>query len=120
MSEPAAQPKDLATRVLSDTKWQLAWMLWLGLIITYVGVPIQRFLIVLWVRGSDAYYQQGIRALPGKPVKFSDGGLVTDLPGFMSGMIVFVFGIMIGLSLLLVFTLRFYDKHIQQRPPDVT
>jgi hypothetical protein len=115
MNEPASKPKDVATRVFSDTKFQIAWVLWLGVLITYVGVPIQRFLIVLWVRGSDAYFHHGIRVLPGKPVRFSDGALVADVPDFVTGIIVFFFGIMLGLSLLLIYTLRFYERHFQKQ-----
>ena len=118
MSEPESKPKDLAARALSNTKFQLAWILWLGVIITYVGVPIQRFLIILWVRGSDAYFHHGIRILPGKPVRFSDGGLVPDLPDFVTGVIVFILGIMLGLSLLMVYMLRFYERHFQKQAHD--
>jgi hypothetical protein len=115
VSEPTSKPKDLATRVSSDTKFQIAWVLFLGVIITYIGVPIQRFLIVLWVRGSNSYFHHGIRVLRGKPVRFSDGALVPDLPDFVTGIIVFFLGIMLGLSLLLFYTLRFYERHFQKQ-----
>lgn len=108
------KPKDLADRVFEKTKFQIAWILWLGFIFISVGVPFQRFLVVWWVRGADAYFHQGIRVLRGKPVRFSDGQPVPSLPDAVTGFGVFML-VSLGLSLLLVHSLRFYERHFRSQ-----
>jgi len=75
MSQIEPKSKDLATKVFEKTSFQLGWILVLASFFIFVGLPIQRFLVVLWVRGNDAYFHQGIRILKGKPVKFQMGNL---------------------------------------------
>jgi hypothetical protein len=110
MRETQPKPKDLATRVFEKLSFQLGWILILGSVFIFIGLPIQRALVVLWVRGSEAYFHQGIRVLRGKPVKFSDGQLVPSVPDFVTGLAMFML-VAVGLSYLLVFCLRFYERH---------
>ena len=85
MSEPPSKPKDLATKVFANKKFVIPWGLSLFYIFAKFGIPFQRFLVVLWVRGSDAYFHHGVRAVGGKTVKFSDGGLVPDSVDAVTG-----------------------------------
>jgi|SRR5579883_1290433 len=107
-----SEPDDLANRVFGSTKFQLAWVLWLGLFFAYIGIPCQRFLVICWVRGAEAYFDKGIRVLPGKPVKFSDGQPVPSLPDAVTGFTVFLI-VALGLSLLMFHALRFYERHFR-------
>lgn len=107
-----SEQTDLANRVFGNTKFQLAWVLWLGLIFVCVGIPLQRFLVVCWVRGLDAYLTHHIRVLPGKPVKFSDGQSVPSLPDAVTGFAVLLV-VALGLSLLMFHGLRFYERHFR-------
>jgi hypothetical protein len=107
-------PKDLATRVFENSAFQIAWAISIGCVFVFVGLPFQRFLVVLWVKGSDAYFHHGIRVLRGKPAKFSDGELLPQLPDAVTGFAVFL-AIAFGLSALMCFALRFYEKHFQKR-----
>jgi hypothetical protein len=110
-----SEPTDLASRVFENTKFQLAWILWLGLVLVFMGIPFQRFLVVCWVRGVDAYFSEHIRVLPGKPVKFSDGQPVPSLPDAVTGFVVFLV-VALGLSLLIFHGLRFYERHFRISP----
>ena len=114
MSEKPPKPQDLARRVFENLYFAVSWAVFLGAVFIYVGLPFQRALVVLWVRGSDAYFHQGIRVLRGKPAKFSDGSLVPSIPDALTGLTVFMLTA-VGLSLLLVFVLRFYERHFQRR-----
>ena len=109
MNQIESKPKDLAARVFEKTGFQFGWLLVLISMFTFIGIPAQRVLIVFWVRGSDAYFHQGIRVLKGKPVKFSDGQPVPDFPDFVTGMAMFLL-VTVGLSYLLIWILRFYEK----------
>jgi hypothetical protein len=109
-----SEPTDLAGRVFENTKFQIAWVLWLGLFFVYVGIPLQRFLVVCWVRGADEYFNHHIRVLPGKPDKFSDGQPVPSLPDAVTGFVVFMV-VALGLSLLMFHALRFCERHFRSR-----
>ena len=107
-----SEPTDLASRLFENTKFQLAWVLWLCLVFEFVGVPFQRFLVVCWVRGLDAYLTQHMRVLPGTPVKFSDGQSVPSFPNALTGFAVFLV-VVFGLSLLMFHGLRLYERHFR-------
>src|SRR5258708_3462642 len=102
MSETPSKPLDLAGRVFENFYFAVSWAVFIGAVFIFVGLPFQRALVVLWVRGSDAYFQKGIRVLRGKPVKFSDGLPVPSLPDAATGFAVFMVTA-VGLSLLLFF-----------------
>jgi hypothetical protein len=110
--------KDLATRVFNNFYFDIAWILFLGAVVRLVW-PIRNALLVLWVYGSDAYFHQGIRVIKNKPTIFSNGAASPDLPNMVTGFGVFLIAVL-GLSLLLVYALRFYEKHFDRREPEAT
>lgn len=65
--------------------------------------------LVWWVYGKDAYFHDGIRVMPGKPIKFSTGELVPQFPDMVTGF-AFFFVVVLGLSLLVIFGLRLYER----------
>ncbi len=80
-----------------------------------VGMPLAKALIVCWVKGGDAYFEQGIRILKGKhPLHFTDGSIVPELPYALANFAVF-FVIVGGLSLLLIYALRVYERRRRTR-----
>jgi hypothetical protein len=113
MSEPDAKAEDLGTRTFSGP-FAIVWALFLFLLVGIVGVRLRNALLVCWVRGADAYLHHGIRVLKGQPLKFSDGALVPRLPAALLFFAVFVV-VVFGLSFLLLFALRIYDKRSSGR-----
>ncbi|MFZ0828464.1 MAG: hypothetical protein WAO02_13675 [Verrucomicrobiia bacterium] len=110
---PQSTPKkDLATRVFSNFYFDVAWVLFLAVVVHLVW-PLRNALLVLWVYGSDAYFHQGIRVVKSKPTMFSNGAGSPDLPDMITGFGVFLLTVL-GLSLLLIYALRFYEKHFRQ------
>lgn len=77
--------------------------------------PIHDVLLVCWVYGRDAYFQRGMRVLPGKPIRFSDGILAPQLADMVTGLGLF-FASTLGLSLALFLALRFYERHFGKAP----
>jgi hypothetical protein len=63
----------------------------------------------LWVYGREGYLNQGIRVLPGKPIRFSDGVLVPQELDILTGFGMFCLTTF-GLSLALYHALRLYDR----------
>jgi hypothetical protein len=104
------QLPDLASRILEKKSFQAAWAIFLFLLVIFVSWPIRDFFLVCWVYGSDAYFHHGMRVLPGKPVRFSNGQLVPQLLDMVTGFGAF-FVTVAGLSLLLIFALRLYERH---------
>lgn len=113
MSEQPSQKPDLGTRVFNGP-FAIFWALFLFFFVGFVGTRIANALIVCWVRGSDAYLHQGIRVLKGRPLQFSDGMAVPALQEAVAffGMFIVIVG---GLSFLLIYILRFYEKHFQKK-----
>jgi hypothetical protein len=106
---PTPRAADLASRVFENRIFALVWIVFLVLVLTFVGWPIRNALLVCWVYGTDGYFHQGIRVLPGKPIRFSDGSLAPQLADMVTGFGIFV-ATTLGLSLALFFALRFYDR----------
>jgi hypothetical protein len=100
---------DLATRVFGDRLFQLGWLLFLAAVLVLVSWPIRNALLVCWVYGPDAYFRQGVRVLPGKPIRFTNGILAPLWLDMATGFGAF-FVTTIGLSLALFFALRCYDR----------
>jgi hypothetical protein len=101
---------DLASGVFDNPKFILPWMLFLMLVFIFVSIPIQQFLLVLWVYGREGYFHQGIRVLPGKPIRFSDGVRVPQELDILTGFGMFIVTIF-GLTIALFFALRLYDRY---------
>ena len=103
------KPKDLAGRLFENFYFVISWMAFLALMIKFVSWPIRDMLLVCWVYGKDAYFRDGIRVVSSKPTVFSTGAAAPQLPNLVTGFGVF-FVTVFGLSLLLIFVLRFYER----------
>jgi hypothetical protein len=100
--------KDLATRVFNNFYFDIAWLLFLAAVVKMVW-PVRNALLVFWVYGRDAYFREGIRVVKDKPTIFSNGASSPELPNLVTGFGVFLF-IVFGLSVLLIYALRAYER----------
>jgi hypothetical protein len=113
---PASTPKkDLATRVFNNFYFDIAWILFLAVVVKLVQ-PLSDALLVFWVYGKAAYFQQGIRVIKHKPTTFSNGARSPDFPDIVTGFAIF-FITVFGLSLLLIYGLRLYEKYFSRQTP---
>ena len=103
------EKKDLASRAFNNFYFGIVWILFLGAVLRLVW-PLRNALLVFWVYGRNAYFQQGIRVVKDKPTMFSNGERAPELPNLVTGFGTFLI-IALGLSLLLVFVLRVYEKY---------
>ena len=110
---PPSTSPDLASRVFENRHFQAAWALFLFLIVL-LGWPIRNALLVLWVYGSAAYFHGGIRVLPGKPIRFSDGTLAQPLPDMVTGIALFILTTG-GLTFLVFAGLKLYERRISSK-----
>jgi hypothetical protein len=102
------QKQDLSTRLLSGW-FGIVWILFLAVVVTRFWW-IRNAALVWWVRGRDAYFQDGVRVLPGKPTRFSTGELAPQFPDMVTGFAYFII-VTLGLSALLIFGLRVYERY---------
>ena len=109
------QPIDLAGRLFEKFWFKISWIIFLALMLTFVGWPIRNVVLVCWVYGTEGYFRDGIRVLRGKPTRFSDGELAPTLPDLVTGFGIFIVTAF-GLTLLLIFALRTYEKCFKKRP----
>jgi len=81
---------------------------------------VHNMALVIWVYGWNAYFQGGLRVLPGKPTKFSNGDLVPDFPDMITGFGYFflVAGVTtsIYVILLTLYGRRFRKKRLHHLP----
>jgi hypothetical protein len=103
------QSPDLASRVFENRAFTAGWIVFLFLFQIFVSWPLRNVLLVCWVYGSDAYFHRGMRVLPGKPMHFSNGDLAPQFADMVTGLGVF-FVTVLGLTLLLFFALRLYER----------
>jgi len=82
----------------------------LAAFVIFIGWPIRNTVLVCWVYGTEAYFRDGIRVLPGKPIRFSNGALAPQLPDIVTGFGIFLITTL-GLSVALFFALRLYERH---------
>jgi hypothetical protein len=104
-----AKHTDLASIVFNHRVFAPVWCVFLLLVLLFVTEPIRLVILVYWVSGGDAYWRQGMRVIPHKPLRFSDGTLVPQLADIVAGAGMF-FLTTIGLSLGLFLALRFYER----------
>jgi len=104
-----SKPTDLASRVFEHRAFELGWVIFLLLVLTFVSFPIQRVLLVFWVYGRDAYFHHGMRVMPQKPLRFSDGVRVPQELDILTGVGMFL-ATTFGLSAALFFGLRLYER----------
>lgn len=106
---PATQP-GLATRAFKNRRFQSGWVFSLAAFVIFIAWPIRNTVLVCWVYGTEAYLRDGIRVLPGDPIRFSNGVLAPELPDIVTGFGIFLITT-IGLSVALFFALRLYERH---------
>ncbi len=104
---------DLASRVFEMRAFQLGWAIFLLLFVIFVAEPMRHVLLVFWVYGKDAY-SQGIRVIPRKPLRFTTGVAVPPLLDMITGFGMF-FAATLGLSAVLIFGLRIYERVSKKR-----
>jgi hypothetical protein len=115
MHQTRQQPtkNDLATRVFNNFYFDIAWIIFLALVVRVVW-PLHDMWLVIWVYGRDGYFKQGIRVVSGKPTIFSNGVWAPDFPNMVTGFVVFLTTVF-GLSLLLVCALRSYERYFSRK-----
>lgn len=112
-SEQSMRP--LSERVFEYNPVTLPWIAFLCALFILVGRPLAGRLVVYWVKGADAYSRLGVRIQTSKhPLHFTDGTLVPQMPYLLASLLVFAV-ISGGLSLLLIHSMRFYERHFKQR-----
>jgi hypothetical protein len=105
--------RDTAERLFRHTGFTIAWVAFLVVFLKFVSWPIRNIFLVCWVYGSQAYFHEGIRVLKGKPIRFSNGELAPTFPDLVTGFGAF-FITVIGLTILLIFLVRFYERHFRK------
>ncbi len=109
-SEPERkEQKNLATRVFAKPYFAIPWAAFLFGVALFVGWPLRNVALVFWVYGSDGYFGKGIRVLPGKPIRFSNGEMAPFVPDLVTGFGAFIITAG-GLTLLAILALRLYER----------
>lgn len=114
MSKQEPKSDDLASRLFNNACFSIPWMVFLAIIMDYISWPIRNCVLVCWIYGSDAYFHRGVRVLYGKPYRFSTGELVPTFPDLVTGFGAFIITAF-GLTLLMIFILRFYERHFAKK-----
>jgi len=99
----------LAEKISSNAGFGGAWFALVLVVLTFIGWPIRNIALVCWVRGFDAYFKNGIRILPGKPTRLSDGEVVKNLPDLVTGLIAFLTTFILMVLFFELF-LRLFDR----------
>ncbi len=103
----ADRSNDLASRTFSKPLFALAWVVFHAILVTKFWW-VSNVALVWWVYGREAY-AHGMRVLPGKPTRFSNGQPAPALPDIVTGLAFFIL-VTFGLSLLLMLCLRAYER----------
>jgi len=114
MAESAPHSEHLDERLFKSFKFILPWIGFLMVILFFVSWPLRNIALVCWVYGSQGYFHDGIRVLPGKPVRFSSGADAPMLPDLITGFGAFIITVF-GLTMLLIVILRVYERHFSRR-----
>jgi hypothetical protein len=108
VSKPEITPKDLATRIFDNRSFQGAWAIFLFLFLIFITEPLRHVILVYWVYGKVAYLH-GLRVIPQKPLRFSNGIVVPEILDITTAFGMF-FATVLGLSLTAFFAIRFYER----------
>ena len=112
-NQDTEEPRDLAGRLFENFYFTISWIAFLAVVMRFVSWPLRDCLLVCWVYGSDAYFRDGVRVVSGKPTIFSTGASAPQLPNLVTGFGAFIVTAF-GLSLLLVYLLRFYERRFKK------
>ena len=104
--------RDVAERLFKKSGFGVFWVAFLAVVLTFVSWPIRNAFLVCWIYGRSAYFQEGIHVLKGKPLRFSNGELVPTSLDLATGFETF-FITAFGLTMLLIFFVRFCERHIR-------
>src|SRR5437763_13046086 len=88
----------LSNRVFADVRFQAIWALCLFVAVTRLWW-LRDALLVLWIYGAEAYFDRGLRILPGKPIRFSNGQIPPVWADLITGF-GFFFVVTLGLTAL--------------------
>ena len=112
MNQVQSEQSGFAVMLFRNSYFIIGWLAFLVVVLIFVSWPIRNFTLVCWVYGTDAYYNKGIRVLPGKPVRFSNGELAPTLPDLVTGFGAFLITVGV-LTVLLFLVLRLYDRYFK-------
>jgi len=113
MSDEKSKRPPLSERIFENNLVTLPWLAFVGAVFLVFGRPLARVLVVYWVKGVEASSRENIRIERSKhPLFFNDGSPVPELTYFLVNLVVF-FVIVGGLSLLLIHSIRFYERRFQ-------
>ena len=113
MAETNPQAEQL-DKMLRRPGFGFLWLALNGLVLFFLSWPLRNIALVCWVYGSRGYFHDGIRVLYGKPVRFSTGMLAPTLPDIVTGFGAFIITVSC-VSALMIFVLRFYQRHFSRR-----
>jgi hypothetical protein len=99
--------RTLPHRIFGSLWFQIPWILFLAFLVMRLWW-IRDAALVSWVYGSDAY-RDGVRVLPGKPIRFSTGELAPVWPDMVTGFGFFAL-VVFGLSGALFLSLSLYCR----------
>ena len=113
-SQEASGWRDTAERILSEHRLHggLGYFLW-SFFVGFVSWPIRYRVLVGWSYGKRAY-EEGVRVLKGRPLKFSNGELVPQSHDVVTSFAAF-FITVIGLTFLLIAVVRLYERWVGRR-----
>jgi hypothetical protein len=112
MSTPPQKNHPPATQQVSFT-FQVFWALSSAILLKSFWW-IRNMALVIWVLGREAYFRDGVRVLPGKPIRFSTGELAPQLPDMVTGFGYF-FIVVFGWTALLSLGRRAYERNRKKR-----
>lgn len=104
MKKPYTKNDSLGGFTFRNGNIVIAWISVLVALVTFVGWPIRNIALVCWIYGSKYYFVYGIRVVPGKPVRFSNGELVPKFADVITGLgaIFITFIVFFGASMLMI------------------
>ncbi|HTV39666.1 MAG TPA: hypothetical protein VMF08_03760 [Candidatus Sulfotelmatobacter sp.] len=103
------QSKKPLSEGVFDTWFLLPWLAFVVALMVFIGLPFANMLTVCWVKGTNAYFHQGIRIQLGHGLHFSDGSKLPQLPQFLAyalAMFIFVGGPTVALPRIL----RYFER----------
>ena len=113
MSDEQSKQPPLSERVFELWFVTLPWIVFVGVVFILIGIPFANMLTVCWVKGTDAYFHQGIRIPLGNKMHFSDGSAVPQGPLFLTYFPTFLV-LVGGPSFVLIQILRYYERRKKQ------
>lgn len=102
------EKEDLATRTVSKPWFGILWIIIMTTLVAKLWW-VRDVALVWLVYSRDAYFRDGLRVLPGKPVTFTNGVRAPSGPDALTGFAFFLV-VVLGSTLLIVFALKLYER----------